>query len=109
MSLRVFRPAEYVFGDYFGVPQHVDAQVTISSKIIVCCSVFSVPWGFSSAEYVFGHYIVVLPHADVVVPIYSKFECAYCTGRYQENHVSQKTFPWFCSTCHLESLGTAVG
>ena len=44
----VFRPAEYIFGDCFGVPRHVDAQETISYKIIVCCSVLTVAVGFST-------------------------------------------------------------
>ena len=42
----VFKPAEYAFEDYFGAPRHVDAQETISSQIIVCNAVLTVPGGF---------------------------------------------------------------
>ena len=46
MDLGVSRPVEYVFGDYFGVPGHVDAQ-EILSQIVVFSSVLNVPVGFS--------------------------------------------------------------
>ena len=35
-------PAEYVFGDYFAVPGHLDAQEKIESQIIDCSSVLNV-------------------------------------------------------------------
>ena len=44
----VFRPAEFVFGDYFGGYQHADAQETISTEIIVFSSNLSVPGGIST-------------------------------------------------------------
>ena len=46
--LEVFRPAEYVFEDYFGAPRHIDAHETISSKIIICSAVLTVSGGFST-------------------------------------------------------------
>ena len=54
MYLRIFRPAEYVFGDDFGVPRHDDAQQKILTEIIVCSSVLTIPRVFLPTDYVFG-------------------------------------------------------
>ena len=46
MYLGVFQPADYVFGDYFGVPRYVDSQEKILTEIMVCSSVLTVLGGF---------------------------------------------------------------
>ena len=61
MYLGVFSHAEHVFEDCVSVLLHVDAQETISSRIIVYSSVLTVPGG---AEHVFEEYFDIPRHAD---------------------------------------------
>ena len=42
----VFRPAEHVFENYFGIPRHANALQSISSEIIAFIANFSVPETF---------------------------------------------------------------
>ena len=72
MNLGLFRPAEYVIGDCFGMPRHVDAQEKILLQEIVCSSVLNVPGGFRPAKIVFGDYFVVPRHVDAQETILSQ-------------------------------------
>ena len=61
----VFRRAEHVFEDYFGATRHVDDQETISSLILVCSVVLTVPDSFCYAEHAFEECFGAERHADV--------------------------------------------
>ena len=63
MYLGVFRPGEYVFGDYYALPRHVDSQEKILSRNIVCNSVLNVPGSLRPLEPVFEDYFGVPRHA----------------------------------------------
>ena len=56
MYLGVFRPTEYVFGYYYSMLRHVDAQENILTDIIVCSLVLTVPGVLRPTECVFGDY-----------------------------------------------------
>ena len=68
----VFRSAEYVLGDYFGVLRHVEALEKILSQIIVCSSVMNIPGVFRPGEYVSGDYFRVPRHGDAQEMILSE-------------------------------------
>ena len=100
----IFRSAEYVFEDYFGVPRHVDAQKAISSPIIVSSANLSIPGGFSTRWVRFwGLFRCTSTRwcsgGDFVAnhSLYRKFECTWevfrsaCFwGLLQENHILKK-------------------
>ena len=72
MNLGVFRPAKYVFVDYFGLLRHVDAQEKILSQILVCSSVLYVTGGFSIYRVRSWDYFGVPRHFDAQEKISSQ-------------------------------------
>ena len=107
----VFRPAEYVFENYFGVARHADAPQTISSQIIACIANLSVPRRFFDPLSMFLR--IISEYGDTLMPR-RRFtsNLSVPTARkegFPRIPRSQKTLLWFCSACHLESRGTAQG
>ena len=72
MNLGVIRPAKFVFGDYFGVPRHVDAQEKFCRKskfVARFCMYLGV---FRPAKFVYGDYFGVSRHVDAQETILSQ-------------------------------------
>ena len=110
MYLGVFRPAQFVFEDFFGVRRRTDAEETISSQIIVCIANLSIPGRFFEPLSTFLR--IILVYNDTLMPR-RRFilNLSVPTTRkegFPRKPRSQKMFLWFCSAFHLESRGMAL-